>query len=244
MGYNKSIGNDLFSLFKDSSIISKKYFYNYLNINKSKTKSNEKLLIDLVKKHSNETNYDFSKLYIFDQYFQCKEENYILGEMEEAKIKFSPTYKYNIGSIIYDVSKRTPSWCDRIFYKKFSKTIPLAYNKCLLTISDHQPIYGVYKIRTEIIDKEKKKNILNQIIKEKQANTKKRIKELNDDSIKNNENNLNNINDNEIKPNYSNNIGNNGNNQNEKNNNIINSNNNSDKINNENADINKNESNE
>ena len=167
--------------------------------------------------------------------------------MCEAIIKFSPTYKYNIGSIIYDVSKRTPSWCDRIFYKKFSKTIPLAYNKCLLTISDHQPIYGVYKIRTEIIDKEKKKNILNQIIKEKQANTKKIIKELNDDSIKNNENNennLNNINDNEIKQNYANNIGNDENNQNEKNDNIINSNNNSDKICNENDDINKNESNE
>ena len=207
----------------------------------------DQLMIDLVKNKSRETNGDFVKLYMHDQFLKYEKESTIIGEMCEAIIKFSPTYKYNIGSIIYDVSKRTPSWCDRIFYKKFSKTIPLAYNKCLLTISDHQPIYGVYKIRTEIIDKEKKKNILNQIIKEKQANTKKIIKELNDDSIKNNENNennLKNINDNEIKQNYANNIGNDENNQNEKNDNIINSINNSDKICNENDDINKNESNE
>ena len=131
-------------------------------------KSNEKLLIDLVEKHSNETNYDFSKLYIFDEYFQYKKENYIFGEMKEAKIKFSPTYKYNIGNTNYDTTEITPSWYDRIFYKKNSKTIPLSYNKCLITLSYHQPIYGVYKITTETIDNEKKNSIfINEIKKER-----------------------------------------------------------------------------
>ena len=132
--------------------------------------------------------------------------------MSEAIIKFSPTYKYNIGSISYDITKRTPSWCDRIFYKKFSKTIPLVYNKCLLTISDHQPIFGVYKIRTEIIDIEKKKKILNQIIKEKQNKAKTENKDLNNSiKDKNKENNLNNNNINiiETRANDSNNNNNN-----------------------------------
>ena len=153
----------------------------------------DQLLTDLVKNKSRETNGDFSKLYMYDQFLKYEKESTIIAEMSEAIIKFSPTYKYNIGSISYDITKRTPSWCDRIFYKKFSKTIPLVYNKCLLTISDHQPIYGVYKIRTEIIDIEKKKKILNQIIKEKQNKAKTENKDLNN-SNKNKENNLNNNN--------------------------------------------------
>ena len=116
--------------------------------------------------------------------------------MCEPEIRFSPTYKYNIGNTQYDVTKRTPSWCDRIFYKKFSKTKPLAYNKCLLTVSDHQPIYGVYKIRTEIINEEQKQNILNQIIKNKQKNKKlKTVESKNNNEESNNLNQNNNNND-------------------------------------------------
>ena len=88
--------------------------------------------------------------------------------MDEAPIKFSPTYKYVIGSNEYDKNKkRIPSWTDRILFKKFSETSPLAYNKCLLSLSDHQPIYGVYRIKTEEINKDKRQKIVNQIIKEK-----------------------------------------------------------------------------
>ena len=136
----------------------------------------DQLMIDLVKKDSRETNKDFSQIYKFDQFLKYQKESTDIEQITEAKIKFSPTYKYNIGSTSYDIKKRIPSWCDRIFYKKISETKPLAYNKCLLTISDHQPIYGIYKIRTEIVDKEKKQTILNQIIKEKKIQLEK-IKE-------------------------------------------------------------------
>ena len=152
---------------------------------------NDQLILDLVKYHSRETNYDFTKLYQYDQFLKYVKENNIISEMCEPEIRFSPTYKYNIGNTQYDVTKRTPSWCDRIFYKKFSKTMPLAYNKCLLTISDHQPIYGVYKIRTEIINKEQKQNVLNQIIKNRQKNQKLEHKNNNDALHNLNENNNN-----------------------------------------------------
>ena len=152
---------------------------------------NDQLILDLVKYHSRETNYDFTKLYQYDQFLKYVKENNIISEMCEPEIRFSPTYKYNIGNTQYDVTKRTPSWCDRIFYKKFSKTKPLAYNKCLLTVSDHQPIYGVYKIRTEIINKEQKQNVLNQIIKNRQKNQKLEHKNNNDALHNLNENNNN-----------------------------------------------------
>ena len=162
---------------------------------------NDQLMIDLVKNKPRERNGDFSKLYNYDQFLKYEKESNIMSEMCEATIKFSPTYKYHIGSTSYDITKRTPSWCDRIFYKKYSKTIPLAYNKCLLTISDHQPIYGVYKIETQKINIEKRQSILNQIIKaheDKSKNGKKKLNENNNNSTNNansNEDNKNNTND-------------------------------------------------
>ena len=89
--------------------------------------------------------------------------------MTEPPIKFSPTYKYYIGKYEYD-KKSTPSWCDRIFYKKNSDTIPLVYNKLLLNYSLHQPIFGVFKIKSKLINEKKQQFILNQIIKEKNGN--------------------------------------------------------------------------
>ena len=124
-------------------------------------------LLELIKYHSEDMNTDFNSLIKFDQFSQYQKENIVIAEMDEAKINFSPTYKYNIGNTQYDTSKRIPSWCDRIFFKKYSETKPLAYNKCLLTISDHQPIYGLYKITVDIVDNVKRQKILDEIIKEK-----------------------------------------------------------------------------
>ena len=57
----------------------------------------------------------------------------------------------------------------------------MAYNKCILNISDHQPIYGLYKIKSEIIDQEKRQNILDEIIKIE--NNKNSNKEENYDNL-------------------------------------------------------------
>ena len=124
-------------------------------------------LSDLIKDHSKDTNNNFSSILQYDQFNKYQKENKIIAEMDEAKIMFSPTYKYYIGSNIYDVGKRIPSWCDRIFFKKYSDTFPLSYNKCLFTLSDHQPIYGLFSIKAEIIDKEKRQKILDELIKDK-----------------------------------------------------------------------------
>ena len=132
------------------------------------------LIADLIKNHSKDTNNDYTSILQSDQFFKYQKENNIIAELDEAKIKFSPTYKYYIGSNIYDVTKRIPSWCDRIFFKKYSETLPLSYNKCLFTISDHQPLYGLYRVKTEIIDEEKRQNILDHIIKENNKENKKK----------------------------------------------------------------------
>jgi phosphatidylinositol-bisphosphatase len=148
------------------------FFFGDLNSRISLDYSNE-LIDDILKNHSKTLNGDFNNIIIHDQIKKYQKESSLILQMDEAPIKFSPTYKYIIGSNEYDKNKkRIPSWTDRILFKKFSETSPLAYNKCLLSLSDHQPIYGVYRIKTEEINKDKKQKIMNQIIKEKSQNLK------------------------------------------------------------------------
>ena len=147
------------------------YFFYFGDLNTRLNLSmNDSMLNDLVKNHSSDTNTEFSSLIQFDQFFMYQNENKVMGEMEEAPVRFSPTYKYIIGTNEYDINKRIPSWCDRIFYKKYSNTTPLSYNKCLLSLSDHQPVFGIYKIQVETVNEEKRQYILSQIIKEKNMN--------------------------------------------------------------------------
>ena len=140
------------------------FYFGDVNTRLNITMENEKL-IDMIKFHPIETNGDFSALLQYDQFSKYQKESNIIAEMDEAEIKFSPTYKYYIGLNNYDIESRIPAWCDRIFFKKYTETTPLAYNKCILNISDHQPIYGLYKIKSEIIDQEKRQNILDEITK-------------------------------------------------------------------------------
>ena len=148
------------------------FFFGDLNSRISLDYSNE-LIDDILKNKSKTLNGDFNNILIHDQIKKYQKESSLILQMDEAPIKFSPTYKYIIGSNEYDKNKkRIPSWTDRILFKKFSETSPLAYNKCLLSLSDHQPIYGVYRIKTEEINKDKKQKIMNQIIKEKSQNLK------------------------------------------------------------------------
>ena len=146
------------------------FFFGDINSRTSLEYSNP-IVDNLIKNHSKTLNGDFKDILVNDQFKQYQKESSLILQMDEAPIKFSPTYKYTIGSNEYDTNKkRIPSWTDRIMFKKFSETIPLAYNKCLLSLSDHQPIYGLYRIKTEEIDKVKKQSIMNEIIKEKAQN--------------------------------------------------------------------------
>ena len=188
--------NVLNTSFKKYPLIKFKDYNYYFYFGDVNTRLNLSLedekLIDMIKFHPLDTNSDFSALLSHDQFFKYQKESNIINEMDEAKIKFSPTYKYYVGLNNYDIESRIPSWCDRIFFKKYTETTPLAYNKCILNISDHQPIYGLYKIKSEIIDHEKKQNILDEIIK---MNNKENSEEDSYKNINMDENNKVNMND-------------------------------------------------
>ena len=78
------------------------------------------LIDDIFKNHSKTINGDFTDLLKYDQIKQYQKESSLILQMDEAPIRFSPTYKYTIGSNEYDKNKkRIPSWTDRILFKKF-----------------------------------------------------------------------------------------------------------------------------
>lgn len=140
------------------------YFFFFGDVN-SRINLEKSQCVELItqKKYKELLNYDQFKIY--------RKETSMINQIEEGDINFNPTYKYIIGSNEYDTTKRTPSWCDRIFFKKGSKVEVLAYNKCDFTLSDHKPIYGIYNMKISTINKEKKNKLLQQIIKENESNS-------------------------------------------------------------------------
>ena len=66
-------------------------------------------------------------------------------KLYEEKISFPPTYKYNKDNNTYN-EKRTPSWTDRILYKKDNSIKCIFYDTIDLYISDHKPLVGLFEI--------------------------------------------------------------------------------------------------
>lgn len=67
-------------------------------------------------------------------------------DITEQMIRFLPTYKYMKGNNFYNVSKRIPSWTDRILFKKNKDIKCLCYDKIDLKISDHRPVYALFEL--------------------------------------------------------------------------------------------------
>ncbi|KAJ8603471.1 hypothetical protein CTAYLR_005104 [Chrysophaeum taylorii] len=69
----------------------------------------------------------------------------------EAPVDFPPTYKFDIGSHVYDTSKkrRVPSWTDRILFAP-SGVAPYHYDAVRnITRSDHRPVVAKFAILVE-----------------------------------------------------------------------------------------------
>lgn len=110
-----------------------------------------------------------------------------MKDLLELPIGFNPTYKYDRNSDAYDSSEkqRVPSWTDRILYRSETGLSQLCYH-CAQTVrfSDHRPVYATFSARVKIVDKQKKKQLSQQILAEFRSGGTKASGtiELNDDS--------------------------------------------------------------
>eukprot|EP01088_Endostelium_zonatum_P018765 TRINITY_DN6148_c0_g1_i1.p1 TRINITY_DN6148_c0_g1~~TRINITY_DN6148_c0_g1_i1.p1 ORF type:complete len:828 (+),score=147.92 TRINITY_DN6148_c0_g1_i1:85-2568(+) len=96
------------------------------------------------------TERDWAALKASDQLEREKGRGNCFYGFEEGSIDFAPTYRYNRGDRTYSEEKmRTPSYCDRILWKKFPG-LHLKLHKYGpiddLTSSDHSPVYAVFEI--------------------------------------------------------------------------------------------------
>ena len=80
----------------------------------------------------------------YDQMNKVKEA-FKKEKLYEEKINFPPTYKYEKMKINYN-DKRTPSWTDRILFKKDDNIKCVFYDTIDLYISDHKPLVGLFEI--------------------------------------------------------------------------------------------------
>ncbi len=93
----------------------------------------------------------------------------------EGRVKFLPTYKYDIGKDEFDSSdkQRIPAWTDRILWKvnhkgNFvqggevlgSQMKQLEYDSVMsLRFSDHRPVYAVFDMGILVVDEKKKDDL-------------------------------------------------------------------------------------
>ena len=70
-------------------------------------------------------------------------------DIEEGEINFPPTYKYEKNTNSYNISKRVPSWTDRILYKNNKSLKSLFYDRIDINLSDHKPIFGFFEINSD-----------------------------------------------------------------------------------------------
>ncbi|XP_018606340.1 phosphatidylinositol polyphosphate 5-phosphatase type IV isoform X2 [Scleropages formosus] len=95
---------------------------------------------------------DMGPLLQYDQLSKEMKDGAIFKGFQEAPIQFLPTYKFDIGSDVYDTTskKRIPSYTDRILYRSRQKNdiSVVKYTSCSsIRTSDHRPVIGIFHVK-------------------------------------------------------------------------------------------------
>eukprot|EP01127_Copromyxa_protea_P004430 TRINITY_DN14291_c0_g1_i1.p1 TRINITY_DN14291_c0_g1~~TRINITY_DN14291_c0_g1_i1.p1 ORF type:complete len:801 (+),score=169.82 TRINITY_DN14291_c0_g1_i1:726-3128(+) len=107
---------------------------------------------------------DLSALLANDQLQKARITGQVFQGFKEGVIDFLPTYKYNVGTDVYDTSekRRTPAWCDRILWsnKEDCNAVQLSYSRGEeLYFSDHRPVKSLFLVDVKEVDLQKKARI-------------------------------------------------------------------------------------
>eukprot|EP00759_Apiculatamorpha_spiralis_P022849 PhF_6_TR26716/c0_g1_i2/m.39097/K01099/INPP5B_F; inositol polyphosphate 5-phosphatase INPP5B/F len=126
-------------------------------------------------------NKEFETLLLQDQLTISRQDMQVFNLFHEAPVKFAPTYKYDVGSIVYDTSAkaRTPSWTDRILYFlqrpssagdfTINNGIEIsAYGRFEYLLSDHRPVSSSLRVHAVDVNMEVLNSMLQLICREVQ----------------------------------------------------------------------------
>ena len=119
------------------------YFSNSMGNANSDNKKNDSDIMD----ENTFTQYYFEEFLGGEELKNFNKTELAQFNIEEGEIKFPPTYKYKKNTNFYNISKRVPSWTDRILFKNSENITSLYYDRVNLTLSDHKPIVGFFEIK-------------------------------------------------------------------------------------------------
>jgi phosphatidylinositol-bisphosphatase len=96
--------------------------------------------------------YNYDEVVQHDELRKTIDEGLAFHNFQEGRIKFRPTYKYDIGTNNFDTSKklRIPSYTDRVLFRcrKKNSVVCLSYDAAIdLQESDHKPVYGLFEVK-------------------------------------------------------------------------------------------------
>ncbi|KAF2109040.1 SacI homology domain-containing protein [Lophiotrema nucula] len=88
----------------------------------------------------------------------------------EARITFMPTYKYDLGTDVYDTSEkaRIPAWCDRVL-RKGDNIRQINYDAASLKFSDHRPVYATFQCLISKVDERKKQQMADELYRQRKG---------------------------------------------------------------------------
>ncbi|XP_023209795.1 72 kDa inositol polyphosphate 5-phosphatase-like [Centruroides sculpturatus] len=84
-----------------------------------------------------------------DQLHKAMQEGMAFSGFKEGKINFGPSYKFNIGTDLFDAKLRVPSYTDRVLYKSRKSGVVECLNYDTvpsIKTSDHKPVYAVFEV--------------------------------------------------------------------------------------------------
>ncbi|ELU08167.1 hypothetical protein CAPTEDRAFT_179440 [Capitella teleta] len=92
----------------------------------------------------------YEDLIQYDELFKVRNQGLAFEKFNEGRIKFKPTYKYDVGTSDFNTKKmRIPSYTDRILYRvrKKGQISCLYYDSAHeLMLSDHKPVYAMFEV--------------------------------------------------------------------------------------------------
>ncbi|EGW29977.1 uncharacterized protein SPAPADRAFT_52826 [Spathaspora passalidarum NRRL Y-27907] len=113
---------------------------------------------------------EYNELIQMDQLNEERRHDGAFKPFNEGVISFAPTYKFDKGTSNYDSSEkqRVPSWTDRVLFTSstgLSKDLTLLkYDSVMdMVLSDHKPVYAVFDVKVNFIDREMKGKIAKEL---------------------------------------------------------------------------------
>ncbi|QQP38117.1 Putative LOC100121409 [Caligus rogercresseyi] len=91
----------------------------------------------------------------------------VFNGFTEGEISFVPTYKYDLGTDIWDTSEkaRTPSWTDRVLWRGNRISLVRYSSHMVCRVSDHKPVSSVFKAGIKVVDTAKHRRIYEDVMK-------------------------------------------------------------------------------